>query len=309
MKDHHVGYVYYAAFGPNDGQLAITTSDDNTAKLWEVESGKLLHTLDKHTSLISNAIFSPDSQLVVTNSYDGTGRVWNTNTGENIFVMTVSPDIRVTQADFSHDGKWIITAFSDGTARRWQMFRVDYFELIGHANPVKNAGFNRDGTKVVTTSKEAVYLWDAQSGQQLYRFTGHTDWITSADFSWDSKYVLTTACCSDQTTRVWDINSGEQLYILNDARRKDFDDLDDPNNKIRISPARKVDSTEDPNSSTTSTFDTTFIWNTKENKLLHQFEGDFAGISSDGERMLTISNNKLILWQAETQEPLWSEGW
>ena len=39
---------------------------------------------------------------------------------------------------------------------------------------------------------------------------------------------------------------------------------------------------------------------------MRQLKGGFAGISSDGKRMLTVLEDKLILWHSENQEPLWT---
>ena len=63
-----------AVFSP-DGKT-IATTEENTIKLWQVETGKLLHTLKGHEEYVGNAAFSPDGKLVVTSSDDKTARLW-----------------------------------------------------------------------------------------------------------------------------------------------------------------------------------------------------------------------------------------
>ncbi len=43
----HKDIVYSVAFDPS-GRTLASGGDDNTVKLWEVASGKLLHTLEGH---------------------------------------------------------------------------------------------------------------------------------------------------------------------------------------------------------------------------------------------------------------------
>ena len=54
----------------------LTASVDNTARLWEAESGKLLATFQGHTDTVSSAVFSPDGRRVLTASEDNTARLW-----------------------------------------------------------------------------------------------------------------------------------------------------------------------------------------------------------------------------------------
>ena len=71
----HTAWVYSAQFSP-DGQRIVTASLDNTARIWETQTGKLLATLQGHTDRVETAQFSPDGQRIVTASWDKTARIW-----------------------------------------------------------------------------------------------------------------------------------------------------------------------------------------------------------------------------------------
>ena len=60
-----------AAFSP-DGKRIVTSGLDYTAKIWEVESGKLLANLSLHTDTLFGAYYSPDGKKIVTVCQDGT---------------------------------------------------------------------------------------------------------------------------------------------------------------------------------------------------------------------------------------------
>src|SRR5262249_20571196 len=66
----------WVAFSP-DARLLVSGSFDNTAKLWDVTTGKEVATLPGHTGRVRSARFTPDGKLLITASTDGTLRVWD----------------------------------------------------------------------------------------------------------------------------------------------------------------------------------------------------------------------------------------
>src|SRR5258708_16232663 len=64
-----------------DGQLVASGSFDGMVKLWEAASGRLLATLQGHTSGVMGMALSGDGQLVASGSEDGTVRLWEAASG------------------------------------------------------------------------------------------------------------------------------------------------------------------------------------------------------------------------------------
>jgi KaiC/GvpD/RAD55 family RecA-like ATPase len=71
----HSGFVEGVAFSP-DGKRLATASWDQTAKVWDAESGKELLTLRGHSSYVYGVAFSPDGKRLVTSSADATVQVY-----------------------------------------------------------------------------------------------------------------------------------------------------------------------------------------------------------------------------------------
>ena len=63
------------AFRP-DGQRLATASKDNTAKVWEAQSGKELLTLRGHSGSVFAVAFSPDGKRLATASADASVQVY-----------------------------------------------------------------------------------------------------------------------------------------------------------------------------------------------------------------------------------------
>ena len=73
----HAGTVTSVAFSPSDKILA-SGSADQRVRLWDLTTGKHLHTFSNHTSKISALAFTRDDVLV-SGSSDGTVFIWDLN--------------------------------------------------------------------------------------------------------------------------------------------------------------------------------------------------------------------------------------
>ena len=71
----HKGFVNSIAFSP-DGATLASGSADNTIRLWDVETGQLLHTFIGHRDAVNSVAFSPDGATLASGSSDNTFRLW-----------------------------------------------------------------------------------------------------------------------------------------------------------------------------------------------------------------------------------------
>jgi WD40 repeat protein len=128
--DRHIDYVKSAAFSPDghtdvvtsvsfspNGKTVLIASVDDTAKIWDVETGKELQKFEGHTKGLESASFSPDGKTVLTASDDKTVRIWDAETGKEL--QKFEHTDKVLSASFSPDGKTVLTVSKDKTARIW----------------------------------------------------------------------------------------------------------------------------------------------------------------------------------------------
>lgn len=101
-----------------DGKWLATGSEDHTARLWDLETGKEIRAFRGHSDRVCTVALSGDGQWLVTGSLDHTARLWDLATGKEIRVFKVA-HAGETLA-ISEDGKWLVLA-EDSGAQLWDL--------------------------------------------------------------------------------------------------------------------------------------------------------------------------------------------
>ena len=70
------------------GRLLATGGDDHVVRIWDVETGRLVHTLSGHEDWIRDAEFSPDGSILATAGNDRRVLLWDAHTGQQLAALT-----------------------------------------------------------------------------------------------------------------------------------------------------------------------------------------------------------------------------
>ena len=201
-----------ASFSP-DSKFIVTSSWDNTTKIWNAEDGKLIHDFKGHTDKIRTSVFSPDGKYVLTASWDSTAKIWDVASG-NLILSLKGHNGPLNSAAYSPDGKYIVTTSMDNTAKIWSAANGQLIgSLEGHKQPVISATYSPDGKFILTASWDyTARIWNALNGKLVKELRGHTASLKSATWSPDGKFIVTTS--EDNTVKRWNGLTGEFLYTF-----------------------------------------------------------------------------------------------
>lgn len=103
-----------------DGRVVATGADDGSARLWEMQTGRIVATLKGHEAPVSSVAFSPDGRVLFTGSLDNTVIGWDMATGKEVRRLMGHTDGVIGLA-VAPDGRSILSRSLDGTVRVWSL--------------------------------------------------------------------------------------------------------------------------------------------------------------------------------------------
>ena len=291
----HGASLSSAEFSP-DGKYIVTSSYDETAKLWDVVSGKLLLDMKGFRQLLNSARFSPDgSKIFITAMMMETdsmfAKILETKSGKELRRFKMNDTIAIN-ASFTEKGEKLIASLSDSSVKIWSTETGKIITVLSNVEqPVKSANFSIDGTKIVAVyfDDSIATIWDAATGQRLTGIRSKTGQIKSATFSPDGKKIL--ALSNSNIPRLWDATTGKLFRELKGHRKEiAYATFNSQGDKVL----------------TVSWDSTAKIWDSGTGNLLvtllgHQSVVCYGSFSPDGKKVITTSWDKTSkLWEAET---------
>jgi len=192
-------------FSP-DQQYLASAGISGVIDLWEVSSGRRVHSLRGHTNNVMACAFSPDGRQLVSCGMDRTVRLWDVARGAPLQVLHGHTNV-VNDVCFTPDGRWLIStgydqvslvwAVADGQIlARWPSGDAPYIALSVHPNGQLIAAGSRDGT---------VHLLEITTGRRLERLHGHSLLVQEVYFSPTEVggLQLLASASHDETVKLW----------------------------------------------------------------------------------------------------------
>ncbi len=221
MTSRHAQRVVRVFFAP-DSQRIVSASYDGTACVWNATNGAPLTPMLRHGGRVVHAAFSPDGRRVLTASTDRTAQLWDAQSGERIGPAMNHPS-ELYHANFSPDGSRIVTACVDrlDLPRAALMWDAKTSRPLGpelpHFDGVLCAQFSPDGRYIATGGEDRTgVIWNAATGVRVAQTPLQPSYVTHAQFSPDSRFLLTLAGPGSDppAARVWECETGEPMTPL-----------------------------------------------------------------------------------------------
>jgi WD40 repeat protein len=219
----HTGLVGTVALTP-DKRLVISASDD-TLKVWEIESGDLLHSLEAWG--VSSFSVTPDGRQVVYISNADAITFVNLESGQVVNSLQSYFGTRICSLEMTPDGTKLVLGLDNGhlTVRDVVSGR-ELHSLKGHLKAVRAIALTPNGEQVVSGSVDSTLKlwklindrppnlrdWEPTPSPLLRSFDGHTGVVMSVAVTPDGQQVISGSW--DKTIKVWDLASGSIIRSL-----------------------------------------------------------------------------------------------
>ena len=251
VLEGHIGYIMKIDFSPDGTKLASSAADetptgagddeqDRRVRIWDVDSGETVLTIDPQSGYIRDVEFSPDGRSVALGTWDGanggTARIYDVVTGTELLRLFAHRDT-ISDIEFSPDGRELVTASRDNSIKFWDIDKAierrsyrNFGERVHDIEYTANGeymmiGLGNVGNSLIpdgsdNPAESAAYLWDLQNRTLVKTFSGHEIWTWTADISPDGTLAasgsgpLSSPEGTDTSVRIWDIATATELHKL-----------------------------------------------------------------------------------------------
>lgn len=195
-----------------EGTRAITGSEDTTARLWDVASGRCLRVFGEHDGPVWAADVSPDGEIAVTVGDEGVVRAWSVQDGRLLWRESIGA-VRIRAVVCARVAGWVAAGAEDNDIHVFDLATGSpSVVLSGHTDRV-NALALIDGDRLVSGSRDgSVRMWDVSTGGCVAEFrppagSGYV-WAAGAHVGRD----WVAAGCEDGSIVVWRMGTGAQVW-------------------------------------------------------------------------------------------------
>ncbi len=218
----HTGTITSLAVS-KDSKFALSGSFDQTMRLWDLETGKLVKTFSRPAPGLGPVLgvaFSPDGSKAVSGGHQLV--LWNVQTGRPIATYR-NPPGHTKAVAFAPDGKSFATVAVNSSIRIWDLRGGLVRELPDPGGLVWGLAFLPDSKRLVAgcgskpgdpprEGRHVARLYDVVEGRELHTFGGVLGPATCVAVSPDGKQVL--AGDASGALRLWDVETGEAAAVL-----------------------------------------------------------------------------------------------
>ncbi|MFF0553439.1 hypothetical protein ACFYUL_31260 [Streptomyces sp. NPDC004311] len=225
LKGHANPVTDVALVKVADRPVAITTSIDQTAIMWDLKTGDFIRQFVGHTKRLTKVAVpsSLDSPVAVTACHDGTGIVWDLAVqDQQVFTGHIGRVNAVASGNVG--GHAVALTTSDdrtailwdlATARRRRTFTVPSNSIHGVA--LTNT---EDRSLAITAESDGtIVFWNAATGERLRSAKRHTGLVCAVHTGRLGTRSVALTASRDKSAALWDVASGRFLRSFHGHHR------------------------------------------------------------------------------------------
>ncbi|MBK9711505.1 MAG: protein kinase [Kouleothrix sp.] len=299
----------------SDGKRALSSSEDATLVLWDVETGRAIRRLEHPDKEETRGVaFMPGDKQALSVGKNPDVIRWDLETGQvldrlrghrgTVYYVAVSPD-----------GTRAISGADDNTVIVWNLEKgVAETVLRGHGGYIRQVEFSKDGRHAISGSADqTIRVWELHNGAEQQRLDSGAQ-VNGVALSADGQRIATAS--DNSVAQIWDAGSGTALATFPwhtlDVKAVAFS----PDGKYLLSGAGKRDGS-------------LVLTNLQTGQIERKFSFPVFGSNSiaftpDGKRAVTgmiipggddyadvptldpeLKNISLILWDVATGSPIY----
>ena len=211
----HMADVLSLDFAPG-GRFLASGGFGGILRIWDVETGELARTRFGHHGAITAVRYAPGGRWLASSDDEGEILLWDETTGE-LARRWVAHEGAASDLAFAPGGAHLLSAGRDDVVRRWSLP-----DGHGHGEAAltptgedgddtpRRLACSPDGRWVATTEPGGrITVRNSRDLAPVRTLSGHVRTVTGLAFH--PRDILLASVSSDQTLRLWDPETGEEL--------------------------------------------------------------------------------------------------
>lgn len=214
----HRDAVHRVIFSP-DGALAASCASDRTIRLWDIKTGKEVHTFRGHLKAIHAICFSPDGRSLASGSEDGIVKIWDIHTGEQTAELDAH-NRRVNCVLYHPGNKAILTGSCDTMLRAFDPRTEKLLAWYGNRGCVESIAMSANPHICATgTVGGYVCVFDLSTLKRTLLIHADDKVVSAVAFTHDQRWIISRGQATG--IRIWDAKTGQEVKKLGFASRVD----------------------------------------------------------------------------------------
>lgn len=217
------GEIVSLAYHPDVNRRELATATMNgVIRVWDSDSGKLLHELRQPNDYIFTIAYSPDGRWLAVGGEHSVS-IWSTETREleHELLGQTGPAYCIA---FSRDSKFLASGGIDLRVVIWDVIEgVMHRELLGHTGIISGLSFGPN--RVVSADSEgSLKFWHVDSANDTFRTRPMSSDLAKASFSSDGNRLIATS--QGNRLNIWDATPGAvpaKPKVTFDTEKRIFD--------------------------------------------------------------------------------------
>ena len=203
----HSEFVCSLAITPDGQRLVSSSLRDNPIKIWNLNTGELLSTLEACVYCVA---ITPDGQTLVSVGWDNTIKIWDLKTNE--FLHSLSCSNRVVLVAITPDGQKLISVEDSNILQIWDLKNQELLKNLGtyslysghlYSCNSKSLVISPDQQRIIV-GRKIIKSYDLITGKLRTIIGCNLGWISALAITPDGKTLISSYY---KEIKIWDLTA------------------------------------------------------------------------------------------------------